>query len=182
MIIENFAELSIEEQINFVKVLLEKINSENIFSEEANFEFTDVEADDITGGLWVTASISNPISVSRKATWSAADEDTAAEDPGRDAEYRNTISEDAEKAFNTLVTQIDGYRVSLRIDDVEEDEAIDAEVEVESISHEDSGIGDYEFWGFKGHDSNPYVEVEGTIIRECDCSLTFFIEPAAEEV
>ena len=177
MVIENFAALSVEEQIKFAKTLLEKINSENIFTEETNFEFQDVEPDDVTGGLWVSASIANPIGVSRNATWEAGDEDEAYEDPGRDADYSSTLVDDAKKSFKTLAAVVNGYNVSLQVDDVEEDDTIDAEVEVDTISHEDAGVGSYEFWGFEGYDSQPYLEVTGTVIKSCDCNISFYIEP-----
>ena len=180
MVIENFVELSVEEQVNFAKTLLEKINSENIFTEETNFEFQDVEPNDLTGGLCITVSLANPISVSRQATWEAGDEEGAEEDPGRDAEYYDTLENDAKKSFKTLDTVVDEYSISLHVDDVEEDDTTDAEVEVEHLSHEDSGIGSYEYFGFKGYDSQPYVEVEGTITRYCDCNLTLYIEPRSE--
>jgi hypothetical protein len=70
---------------------------------------------------------------------------------------------------------IEGYKVSLDISDVDEDEAI--EVEVDNISHEDSGIGSYEYWGHMEYDSQPYVEVEGTIVKACTCALAFFVYP-----
>ena len=51
------------------------------------------------------------------------------------------------------------------------------EVEVENISHEDAGIGDYEYFGFRGHDSHPYIEVTGTITRVCECVLALSVLP-----
>jgi hypothetical protein len=180
MVIENFAVLSAEEQINFAETLLEKLNSEKMFTDETNFVFEEVEHNDVTGGLWVSVSLANPISVKREATWEAGDEDGAYEDPGRDAEYSSTIEDDAKKSFKTLTAAVDGYNVSLQIDDIDEDESVDAEVEVESISNEDSGIGSYEYFGLTGYDSQPYVAVTGTITRYCDCAITFYIEPADE--
>jgi hypothetical protein len=64
----------------------------------------------------------------------------------------------------------------LEIDDVDEVETV--EVEVDSISHEDAGIGHYEYWGEVGYDSRPYVEVEGTIVKACDCALSLYVEVA----
>jgi hypothetical protein len=180
MVIENFAVLSAEEQINFAETLLEKLNSEKMFTDETNFVFEEVEHNDVTGGLWIFASIANPISIKRKATWEADDEDGAYEDPGRNAEYEDSLIDAAKKSFKTLTAVIDGYNVSLQIDDVEEDESNEAEVEVVSTSHEDSGIGSYEHFGFVGYDSHPYVEVTGTVTVSCDCILTFYVEPADE--
>lgn len=181
MVVENFAVLSIEEQIKFARPILEKINNENIFSDETNFEFQDVEPDDITGGLWITVSTANPIRVIREATWTAGTEEGAEEDPGNDAEYSKSIYEDTNKSFKTLSSEIDGYDVSLKVDDVEEDETVDADIEIDHISHEDAGIGSYEYFGFTGYDSQPYVEVEGTITRMCDCNITFFVIPTVLE-
>ena len=182
MVIENFATLPVEEQINFAKTLLEKINSENIFTNETNFEFQDVEPDDVTGGLWVSASLANPIGVSRKATWEAGDEEGAYEDPGFDAICEDSLVNDTMKAFKTLAAVVDGYSVSLQVDDVEEDRNFDAEVSIDKISHEDAGIGSYEYFGFKGYDSHPYVEVTGTLVRTCDCNISFYIEPVDAEI
>lgn len=178
--IENFIALSVEEQIMFAKALLDKFNSEHIVSDKTILEFQDVEVDDIDGGLWITASPATPILVSREATWTAGDEEGASEDPGNEAEYMNLLRDDTKKTFKTLSAELDGYKVSLKIDDVDEDETIEAEVEVDKISHEDAGIGSYEFWGFNGYDSQPYVEVEGTITRAYDCTITIFVEPVAE--
>jgi hypothetical protein len=180
MVVENFAVLPVEEQIKFAKDLIEKINLGNTFTDETNFELQGVEPDDVTGGLWVSVSLANPISIKREATWEAGDEDGAYEDPGRDAEYSSTIEDDAKKSFKTLAAAVDGYNVSLQIDDIDEDDSVDAEVEVENISNEDSGIGSYEYFGFTGYDSQPYVAVTGTITRYCDCAVTFYIEPADE--
>ena len=178
--VENFVVMPVEEQIQFAKTLLERINTEKLFSDETVFDFQDVEPDDVTGGLWITASPATPIYVSREATWEAGTEDGASEDPGRDADFVNLLRDDAKKAFKTLATEFDGYNISLKVDDVEEDETIDAEVEVDKISHEDAGIGSYEYFGFTGYDSQPYVEVEGTITKAYDCVLTLFVEPAVE--
>lgn len=178
MVIENFATLSVEEQISFAKELIEKINSGNIFSNETNFEFEDVEPNELTGGLFVSASLANPISISREATWSALDGEGAHEDPGNDAEYETDIVVDIRNYFQTFSAEIDGYDVSINIEDVDEDESVEAEVDVTNITEEDAGIGSYEFWGFKGYDSRPYVEVEGTITKAYSCSVYFTVEPA----
>jgi hypothetical protein len=52
--------------------------------------------------------------------------------------------------------------------------------EVEDVSHEDAGIGHYEFWGETGYDSDPYYAVEGTIIEACSCRIVFEVEPVDE--
>lgn len=174
-VIENFAAVSVEEQRNFAEALLKTINSENTFSDKTKFELDGLEADDINGGIWIGVSHTNTIEVSRDATWSCDSADDAEDDPGFEADYSNYLFEDAKKAFKTLSTVIDGYKVSLEISDVDEGETV--RVEVDSVSHEDSGIGDYEYWGTRGHDSQPYVEVQGTIVKECECYIAFYVEP-----
>jgi hypothetical protein len=174
-VIENFAELSVEEQKKFAEALIKKINSEGIFTSDANFEIYAVEADDLTGELTIEVSHGDTtLEVPREATWQAYDEDSISSDPD-DADYVESIYNDAKKAFKTLSTTIDGYTVELEIADVDEVETID--VEVSKVSHEDSGIGHYEYWGTPGYDSHPYEEVEGTIIKACNMSLAFFVIP-----
>jgi hypothetical protein len=174
-VVENFAAVPAKEQREFATALVNKVNTEGIFTKDAKFEIVDIYADDITGGLVVELSHAEPIEVTRKATWTCDSEDDIEDGPGYEADYSSNIYNDAEKAFNTLSTVIDGYKVSLEISEV--DEGDNLEVEVDRISHEDAGIGDYEYFGFTGTDSDPYVEVEGTVVRECYCSLALIIEP-----
>ncbi len=173
--IENFAALPVKEQREFAAALLKTINSEKTFHDDTTFEIINVEADDLTGGLMIEVSHTDFIVVDREANWTCAYEDEAEHDPGFDANYENSIYDDAKKAFKTLSTVIDGYKVSLEVSDVDADETV--EVEVDRISHEDGGIGGYEYFGHSGHDSQPYVEVEGIIAKACDCGLAFFVEP-----
>lgn len=177
-VIENFAELSFEEQKKFAEAFIKTINSEHTFTSEVDFEVTGVEASDLTGGLIIMLEHDDLIDVSRKAAWTCKDEDEIDSDPGYNADYDNYLFEDAKKAFKTLSATIEGYAVSLEIDDVNEEETVD--VKVENYSHENAGIGSYEYFGFVGHDSRPYVEVEGTIIKACTCYLTLYIEPIDE--
>ena len=185
--IENFAELSFEEQKNFAEALVKTINSENTFTDETNFKISGIEADDLTGGLIILIEHDDLISVSREATWQA-DEDEIDSDPGYEANYANYLFEDTTKAFKTLSTEVEGYTVSLEVADVDEEETI--EVNVDNYTHEDGGIGDYDYFGFEGYDSRPYAEVEGTIVKACSCVLSlyvettneFMVEPETEEV
>ena len=177
--IENFAELPFDEQKKFAEALIKTINSENIFTDATNFKVSGVETDELSGGLIITLEHDDPISVSRKATWTCANEDELDADPGYDADYANYLFEDAKKAFKTLSAEIEGYKISLDIEDVDEEETV--EVEVNSYSHEDSGIGEYDYWGHIGYDSQPYIEVEGTIVTDCTCSLTLYVEPSDEK-
>ena len=178
--IENFAELSFEEQKKFAEALVKTINSENTFTDETDFKISGIEADDIAGGLIILVEHDDLISISRDATWTCEDEDEVDADPGYDADYTNYLFEDAKKAFKTLSTEVEGYVVSLEIDDVDEEETI--EVNADNYTHEDAGVGDYEYFGHSGYDSQPYIEVEGTIIKGCNCALSLYIEPTNESM
>lgn len=179
-IIENFAALSEKELMEFATTLIEKINSEGTFTAELKFEIANLSAEDLTGELAIDVSPDDPIHVSREASWQAESEDEADSDPGYEAEYVDSINNDAKKVFKTTTAVIDGYKVTLDVYDA--DEADTVEVTVDDISHEDSGIGDYEYWGSRGHDSNPYVEVRGTIVKECYLGIVLYVEPAEEAI
>ena len=176
-VIENFAALSEKEQRDFAEALVKTINSESIFSSDVNFIITKVEADDTSGVLFIDVDTSELVEVERPATWAASDSESAYDNPGYDADFENSIFTDAKAAFKTTSADIDNYTVTLDIADVDEAETID--VQVDSMRDEDSGIGHYEYWGHVGYDSHPYVEVEGTIIKGCDCAVYFEVEPKA---
>ena len=53
---------------------------------------------------------------------------------------------------------------------------------VDDYSYEDSGVGWYEYGSEVGYDSDPYIQVEGTIVRGCDCALSLYVEPIDEPV
>lgn len=175
-VIENFCAISETEQRNFADALVKTINSERIFTDETDFTVRAVEADQSTGDLIIELDHNDLISIVREATWSCGDEDEIHSDPGYEADYADSIYEDAKKAFKTMVTEIEGYKVELDIADVDEEETI--EVDVDDYSHEDGGIGHYEFWGHSGYDSDPYIEVEGKITKGCGCSLALFVSVA----
>jgi hypothetical protein len=175
-VIENFNDLTPQELQEFAKALVDKINKESIFSSEVNFTIDEAEANELTGDLYIGLSHEDSIYVPREATWTCSDEDEVHSDPGYEADYVNSIFDDAKAAFNTLTTVLDGYKVTLSIDDIDDTDT--EEVEVDSYSHEDSGIGHYEYGGAPGYDSNPYIEVEGTIIRACSCALSLDVSPA----
>ena len=118
----------------------------------------------------------NLITVSRTATWTCSNDDEVDADPGHDADYSDYLFKDAKKAFKVLEAVVNGYKVSLSIDDVDEEETI--EVNVDSYYHDDSGIGSYEYGSIRGFDSHPYIQVEGTIVKACSCSLSLYVEPA----
>lgn len=176
--IENFAAIPAMDQIAFATKLVKTLNSEKTFHDDAPFELTGVEPDDLTGGLTVYVDHTNLVAVIRKATWTCDHEDEAEDCPAAvETDFENFLMEDAKKAFKTLETSVEGYKVTLEVVDVDVADK-DAEVEVDHISHEDAGIGDYEYFGFRGTDSQPYVEVTGTLTYMCECQLALFVESA----
>ena len=175
-VIENFAELSAEELKKFAEALVKTINSENIFTAETNFNVISVDVDELSGGLTIVLDHDDLIEVQRAVDWTCSNEDDIYNDPGHDADYLNSIYAEAKKSFKTLSTTIEGYDITLSIDDVDEEETV--EVTVDSTTQVDDGIGDYEYFGFKGHDSYSYIKVEGTISKACNCALSLFVEPA----
>lgn len=173
-IIDNFAAVSFEEQKAFAEALVKTINSENTFTGQVDYKITEVEADEMTGGLYIVLDPEDTIEVEREATWTCADRDEARypEDPI----FVDDLSSDVKKAFKTLAVDLEGYSITLIVDDVDEEETTD--VEVDSISDEDGGIGDYEFWGDRGYDSRPYCKVEGVIVKTCTVYTTLYVEAA----
>lgn len=174
-VIENFATLSEKEQREFAEALLKTINTEGIFTSDADFKLRTIEANEITGGLVIELDHTEPLEVPRKATWQCADEDEAHHDPGYEAEFKNDGYTDIAKSFKTTSTVIDGYTVTLEVVDFNEIETTD--VEVDEISYEDAGIGAFEFGGHIEYDSRPYCEVTGNIMKTYDCALALVIEP-----
>lgn len=172
--IENFEELSFDEQKAFAEALVKTINSEHTFS-DTTFKVTGVETDGLAGDLVILIEPDDFIEVSRSAAWTSDSEEDMHDDPGFEANYVNYLFEDAKKAFKTLNTEIEGYKVTLDVEDVDEEDTV--EVEVTDYHHDDAGIGEYEYWGHIGYDSQPYVEVEGTIVKACTCYLSLYVEP-----
>lgn len=178
-VIENFAELSAQEQKAFAEALVKTINSEHIFHEYAEFKIDYVEADDLTGDLIIAAETADKIYVEREATWTCGDADEAYEKPDGDVDYKDDLFGDIKKTLKTLSTTIEGYTITMELADAEDYDPA-AEVEVDSISDEDDGIGSYEHFGYRGYDSHPYVEVKGTLTKDCDFSFAFVVEPTGE--
>jgi hypothetical protein len=169
-VIENFAELSFEEQKKFAEALVETINSECTFTDQVDFKVTKVEANEMTGGLVIDLEHEDTIEVERDATWQCSSRDDV-EDTPDDPDYAEHIMDDIESAFKTLAAELEGYSITLQVDYWDEVDTVD--VKADYVSDEDSGIGRYEFWGEIGYDSHPYCEVTGTITQACavDCSL-----------
>lgn len=171
-VIENFALLSEQEQKDFAEALVKTLNTEKTFA-DFDFKVDSVEADDMTGGLVIELSHDDPIDITRNATWTCGDSEEA-EDTPEDEEYENYLWEDAKQAFKTLNAELEGYTIELEISDADAEETV--EVDAEKVSHEDSGIGHYEYWGYVGYDSHPYCEVEGTITQACSIYFSIYVE------
>lgn len=179
-VIENFAALSEKEQREFAEALVKTINSESSFTADTDFEIESVEVYEHDGSLLINANTAGSMEVRRAATWTCKTSEDAEDDPGYGADYEESIYKDVKNAFKTTSVEIDGYTVTVDIADVDEEET--AAVEVQTVTEEDSGIGSYDYFGFTGIDSHPYVAVEGTIVKECKVYLGFFVEPAAEVI
>lgn len=173
MVIENFSTLSQEELKQFAVKLLDKINTESIFSKETNFQLSNLEdaiyADEMTGDLTIALDTVDDVSADVKATWQAPEDDP----------YDYEDAEEGDPDFDEVFTKeavIDGYKVTLSVIDHEYVDNVD--VTVDDYSHEDSGIGHYEFWGATGYDSHPYLEVEGTLTNTYKVYVSLNVEPA----
>jgi hypothetical protein len=178
-VIENFATLSVQEQRDFAEALVKTINSENTFTDQVDFKVTGIDADEITGGLIIMLEHKDTIEVKREAIWACLDRDDANSTPD-DPDFIESISDDTEKAFKTLTAKLEGYVVTLGIDDIDTEETV--EIEVDSITDADDGIGSYEFWGEVGYDSHPYYEVEGTLTQACTVYCSLYVEAADEPI
>lgn len=173
-VIYNFNELSKTELQQFAAGLVQKINSESLFTSEVDFKIEEIDTDEMSGDLIISLSHDDLIEISRKATWQCGDEDELYSTP-YDPEFEDNIYTEIEQAFKTTTIELDGYKLSLTVDDIDEEEILEADVD--SYSHEDSGIGHYEFWGEVGYDSRPYLEVEGSLIVSCSCYISLWVEP-----
>ena len=176
-VIENFDELSVEEQLKFAEALVKTLNSERTFTTETDLKVVEVDAQGYSGDLVIVVETVDTIEVSQGAHWQAADEDDARSSAREDSDlvdYDSEIYDEVKKALKTTEAEIEGYRVSIEVEDVD---AEVEEVDVDHIEYEDSGIGSYEFWGDVGYDSHPYVEVDGTIISSCSCVFSLYVEP-----
>ncbi len=175
-VIENFAELSFKEQKDFAEALVKTINSENTFTDQTNFKVTGVEADEMTGGLIIELEHEGTIEIEREATWTCGDDEDAAYEKPDNPDFESYSFNDAEKAFKTLATELEGYSITLSVDDVDTEKI--TEVEVDSVSNEDAGIGHFDHFGFEGYDSQPYCEVKGTLTQACTVYCSLYVEAA----
>lgn len=176
--IENFGVLSEQELREFADALIKTVNSESIFTDETNFNIVELEVDELSGDLYIGLATDDLILVEREASWECYDEDETYSDPGYEADFVASVYDDAKKAFKTLEAEIDGYSLELTIDDIDEEDT--DEVIVDSTSHEDAGIGHYEYWGHSEYDSQPYIEVEGTLVKACNIALSLIVGANSE--
>lgn len=180
MIIENFNLLSQEELETFATDFVKKINEANILSGDIEFKIDSVESNEITGDLYIAVSNTDDylLPVVRSATWTCGDEDELHDRP-EDPDYAESIYQDARASFKETPAELDGYLISIDIDDVDTEEY--EESAIEDWSNEDAGIGSYEYWGHVGYDSRPYLEVEGTITWNCSVNATIIVSPKIQD-
>lgn len=177
-LIQDFNTLSAKEQEVFALELIQKINEAKVFTNDVDFVFDLVDADETSGDLYIGVYTKEDQSmpVDREATWTCNDEEDI--DTPEDEEFSEYISYDVEKALKTLTAEVDGYAVTIAVDDADGDTT---DVEVTKCTNEDAGIGHYEYWGFTGYDSRPYLEVTGVITQACGFSATLTVSPAGQD-
>ena len=178
-LIQDFNTLSVEEQEAFAREFVQKINDTKVFTDEVDFVFDVVDADEISGDLYigVYTKEGQDIAVERKASWTCGSVEDLYDNP-EDVEFDEYIETDVTKALKTLTTELDGYIITIEVDDADGD-TIDREVK--DYSNEDDGIGSYEYWGFTGYDSRPYVAVTGIITQACGFSATLTVSPVSQD-
>lgn len=162
MIIEDFNLLSEEELSEFAANIVAKVNEAQPFTKEDSdaiqFEIDNVETNELDGSLLIYIVSSEDLSVARAASWTADDPDSL--NSYSDLTFDDTDLTAAKENLKVLVAEVDGYNVELT--DIEfENNGVD-EVEYADYSEEEGGIGDYEYWGHRGHNSYTYCTVYGT--------------------
>lgn len=177
----NFLEASEQELKQFAEKLIATINTERSFTDETKLLLSNepdaIEVGDLDGNLYIgIVHEEDTIDVEREAFWTAPDRESADEPEDSDIEYRERLETDARKAFKTLFVELEGYKVTLVIQDAEEVELVDAHID--TCTDEDAGYGRTEFWGVIDYDSRPYVECEGTLTVACDIyGMYLMVEP-----
>ena len=157
---EKFKMLSADDQVSFAKELVEKINSEQLFSEETDFEVQAVNLDSSTDCLCIHAATVKPIKVYREATWWVDTKEDVKKDPGDEVEYESCLVTDVQKSFKTSSCTVNDFGVLLQVDTTEEDKSTEVSLEVCGLNQ----------------DGDDFV-VDGVIARDCCCTTTFFIKP-----
>ena len=183
-VIENFAELSEKEQREFAEALIKTINSEHIFTDDADLEIYEVEATDFDGSLVISVkNTTDYIGIKRSASWTPSgyfdprEDDIEATFSDSEVDYADDAEADFKDSLITVTSDIDGYTVSLYdVMDVEEKDVSD--VEVYEVTNEDDGIGSYEYFGAIGYDSDPYIVAHATVIQNCDVAFALEVLPS----
>jgi hypothetical protein len=177
-VIENFAALSEQEQRAFAEALVKTINSESTFTSDVDFRILEIEANDLTGALEIFVETIDALDVARAATWLQYDEDEIHRRPDYDTdiEYEDSIESDILEALKTTSVELEGYKISVKLEDYDKVEEI-AEFEVDDYSHSEDGIGWYEYQGRDYYDSHDVYEIDGTITSTISVGLTFIVEP-----
>jgi hypothetical protein len=177
-VIENFAALSEQEQRAFAEALVKTINSESTFTSDVDFRILEIEANDLTGALEIFVETIDALDVARAATWLQYDEDEIHRRPDYDTdiEYEDSIESDILKALKTTSVELEGYKISVKLEDYDKIEEI-AEFEVDDYSHSEDGIGWYEYQGRDYYDSHDVYKIDGTITSTISVGLTFIVEP-----
>ena len=176
-VIENFAALTEQEQRQFAEQLVAKINAENIILPGNTLTILEVEADELTGNLWISLDHEDGIVAARPAGWTTGSEEYTNHPASENIEYANTIDEDARKELKTLSAVVDGYNVTVTTDVVDWDED---EFEVDSTDYQKDGFS-YEYWGTSGYEDTSYYECEGTVYCTCTVAINLEVEPSIEE-
>lgn len=176
MVIENFATLSQKELDQFAKKLVDKINAEHLITNEVKFTIRKdpdaVWAQDTTGNLIIILDEVHDIPTVVDATWAAPDD--------AEYEYEESTVDMEEPTFDDVFKKefvVDGYKVAVDVDyyDLTEIEDVDT---IYDYTHEDAGIGWYEFWGHEEYDSHPYLDVSGALLTTYSVALSLVVEPA----
>ena len=188
MVIENFAALSTKEQHEFADKLLKTLNSEKAFLDTA-LVVEDVGADELSGDLVIIAGTTEAVEVEREGTWStgySSDEEEAydlthATPSSRDVDFEDSEEEAVTKTFKVRSVDLEGYTITIEVDNIAESD-IESVSEVNEVTEDDAGIGDYEYFGFRGTDSQPYLVVQGTLFCTIYPYLRLTVAPTVTEV
>lgn len=188
MVIENFAILSTKEQHEFADKLLKTLNSEKTFL-DVELVIEEVEADELSGDLVIMASTTEAVEAERNGTWATGysrDEEeiydlTHATPDSMYVDFEDSEDEAAAKALKARSADLEGYTVTIEVENVTESD-LESVSEVDEVTEDDAGIGDYEYFGFKGTDTQPYLEVQGTLFCTLYPYLRLTVTPTATEV
>ena len=184
--IKDFSLLSKDELKAFAAKILEQVNASQVFIDGEKFtpDFGQMTIDKLTGDLEFVVCLGDTekLTVTVDTEWSC---DLDCEDLGRPSERDIDIDlkyekqdEILESALKAKEAVIDGYQVSIATSELEKREVID--VDVTDSYPDDSGIGEYEFWGATGYDSHPYTHVEGKATVACDGYYWIVVEPCLD--